>query len=496
MDDSAKCIVEGTFRIQKTEVFSILTENDLDKDDPMIIRREINPQGKSRAFVNDTPVTLNILKELGDHLIDIHSQHQNISLTDSSFQFLLLDSYAGITEVVKNYRIQFNNYKNALQELVKLEEAESKTASEKDYFGFLLNELEKAKMQPGEIESLEHEQKILEHAEEIKGTLRRSSEMMNHEESGVIAALSFINKELSKLGGYDEDLKELADRINSSYIELEDIAAEIDKYEEQVGFDPQRNEEVTDRLNTLYTLLRKHQVATIEELFEAKLEIENKLQKDQSLQEQIKTLKKKLENDHKTLAELAGEISEQRKKIIKDLQLKTESILHALGMPNARFKIEIEEKEPLDNNGKNKIRFLFNANRGGALLEISSVASGGEKSRLMLAMKSLLSHRNVLPTIIFDEIDAGVSGMVADKVGDILEKLSESMQVIAITHLPQIAGKGSTHFLVFKEDHQERTQTFIKKLVPEERVMEIAKMMSGKKLSSATVESARDLLNN
>ena len=496
LDKSMKCIVEGTFEASREGIDIFLSSHDLDFDNPMYIRREINPQGKSRAFINDTPVKLNVLKELGAMMIDIHSQHQNLNLGDSSFQFSLIDSFAGISTMVNEYQKNFASLKEMKENLIKLEKTENEINSERDYLEFLLNELQQANLQVGESDELEKEQKLLEHAEEIKSVLLQSTQFLNEEQSGILSHLSGVNKDISKLGEYDETLQDIAGRINSTLIELSDIGDEMERYEEKIDFDPGRSEEVTDRLNLINGLLRKHQVNTIAELFEVKKNIEEKLSEGQSMEQQIERLKKQINTSYKQLEKQAGEISDKRKSVKKELENKTTFLLKALGMPDAQFSIDISDTNKPGKFGTNSMSYLFNANRGGELREVSVVASGGEKSRLMLAMKSLLSRRNVLPTIVFDEIDAGVSGIVADKVGDILEKMSAHIQVIAITHLPQIAGKGNKHFLVFKEEKEGRTQTFIKDLIPDERIMEIAKMMSGKKLSSATVESARNLLNN
>ena len=496
LDKSMKCIVEGTFEASREGIDIFLSSHDLDFDNPMYIRREINPQGKSRAFINDTPVKLNVLKELGAMMIDIHSQHQNLNLGDSSFQFSLIDSFAGISTMVNEYQKNFASLKEMKENLIKLEKTENEINSERDYLEFLLNELQQANLQVGESDELEKEQKLLEHAEEIKSVLLQSTQFLNEEQSGILSHLSGVNKDISKLGEYDETLQDIAGRINSTLIELSDIGDEMERYEEKIDFDPGRSEEVTDRLNLINGLLRKHQVNTIAELFEVKKNIEEKLSEGQSMEQQIERLKKQINTSYKQLEKQAGEISDKRKSVKKELENKTTVLLKALGMPDAQFSIDISDTNKPGKFGTNSMSYLFNANRGGELREVSVVASGGEKSRLMLAMKSLLSRRNVLPTIVFDEIDAGVSGIVADKVGDILEKMSAHIQVIAITHLPQIAGKGNKHFLVFKEEKEGRTQTFIKDLIPDERIMEIAKMMSGKKLSSATVESARNLLNN
>ena len=496
MDNSAKCIVEGQFSANKSELDDILLKNDLDRFDPLLLRREINAQGKSRAFVNDTPVTLNILKEIGDLLIDIHSQNENLNLSDSDFQFSVIDSFAGILPEVKKYKSGFIEFRLLAERLSDLEEAEKKANAERDYLTFLSEELLQAHLKVGELQQLEQEQKILEHAGEIKGILNTVASQLSQDENGLMPKLKEISKAISKLSDFDEVLKEFSQRITSSYIDLEDLATGLSRYEENVVFDQERTEEVTERLNLINTLLRKHQVNDVDELMMVSQKIDSALLEGTSLQNEIEKIKKELANSQGLLEKEAQLISDKRKKITTEFEKQTTGILSNLGMPNASIKVDIRNSNDINRNGKDTIKLLFNANKGGELQELSLVASGGEKSRMMLTLKSLLSDKNTIPTIIFDEIDAGVSGAIADKVGDIIKHMADHMQVIAITHLPQIAGKGNDHFKVYKEDLETRTQTFIKKLTNDERVMEIAKMMSGKKMSESTVESARILLNN
>jgi DNA repair protein RecN (Recombination protein N) len=495
-DKTKKCIVEGTFDIKNYNLSVFFNKYDLDYDDRTFLRREITPYGKSRAFINDTPVNLNILKELGDRLIDIHSQHQTLTLNDTNFRLAVIDSFAGITSTVDKFKSDFVSYQKLKSELERLIEEEKRTKAEQDYFQFLFDELENAGLSEGEQLRLEQELEILEHAEEIKSNLYSALSTLENEETGTLAGLSQVTGNLSKIENYSNRLSETSKRLESAYIELRDIANEIGDLEQQVGYDPEKAEQVSGRLNELYRLEQKHGVKTVEELIDIRDELSGKLLGITSLEENIKKLTSEVETKKQDILKQAGNISAKRMSIFNEFENEIKKILSELGMPDAEFKIECEKLNNLSSDGVDLIRFLFNANRGGELQDLSKVASGGELSRLMLAVKSLISQKNLLPTVIFDEIDIGVSGNIAGKMGNILLQLSKAMQVIVITHLPQIAGKGNTHYVVYKEVKDDMTKTVINRLNENDRIIEIAKMLSGQDVTNASVETAKQLLKN
>lgn len=495
-DKSKKCIVEGIFSIGTYNLEEFFKINDLEYDGQCIIRREIGINGKSRAFINDTPVNINLLKDLGEQLIDIHSQHQTLALNESAFQLTVVDSYAGITENIKKYRQLFSNYTKLQKELDLLVDQEGKSKSEQDFIRFLFDELESAKLVADEQELLEGELQLLNHAEEIKSRLHQSSKLLNENEVSILSQLSEIRSNLNGISKYGSSFEELAKRLESTLIELGDLNQEIEKNAESVSFQPEKIIQLKERLDLIYRLQAKHRVNSVRELLDLQSGFGVKLEHIDSLEEQINKLKLQLLEAEKLVLAEAKLISGTRRKQFKAIQHEIESITAELGMPHARFEIQHQLLETPCKDGIDNIRFLFNANKGGELMEISKVASGGELSRLMLAIKSLISQKNLLPTVIFDEIDIGVSGRVADKVGAILARLAEAMQVIAITHLPQIAGKGNTHYFVYKETDDDSTKTDIKILDSEDRILEIAKMLSGQEVTSASVETAKHLLNN
>ncbi len=495
-DKSKKCIVEGTFDITGYHLKGFFKKYDLDYDDRTFLRREITPYGKSRAFINDTPVNLNILKELGGRLIDIHSQHQTITLNDTGFRLAVIDSYAGISSTVEKYKNDFAAFKKLQTELEELIEEEKRSKAEQDYLQFLFDELENADLSEGEQLKLEQELEILEHAEDIKSNLYSALSTIENEETGTLASLSLIRGNLSKIASYSEQLAETSKRIESVFIELRDIADEIGRMEQQVSYNPEKAEKVSDRLNEIYRLEQKHRVKSVEELIDVYNELSGRLLGITSIEEKIKNLSSELDNKKVQLLELAETISARRMSVFVEFENEIEKTLSELGMPDSVFKIERVKLNNLSADGVDSIRFLFNANRGGELQDLSKVASGGELSRLMLAVKSLISQKNLLPTVIFDEIDTGISGNIAGKMGNILLKLSKAMQVVTITHLPQIAGKGDTHYIVYKEVKDDMTKTVIERLDENDRIIEIAKMLSGQDVTNASVETAKQLLKN
>jgi DNA repair protein RecN (Recombination protein N) len=491
-----KCVIEGTFNIANYSLKDFFGQHDLDFDTSTYLRREINPKGKSRAFINDTPVSLNILKELGLKLIDIHSQHQTITINKPGFQMSVVDGFAGIQQEVANYTKLFLEYNKLSERLIALQGQEKKAKAEKDYFSFLLDELSEASLVSDEQGKLENELELLNNAEEIKAGLYSSSHLLQNDEDGVLNQLTSINGKLAGIAKFGRDFEEIAERMNSCLIELKDIATEISHLEEAANHDPANIEQISKRLDTIYALQQKHHVNTVTELLEITEELEQKMGYIVSIDSEIGKTEKQLVKLKEDVNRFAKEISTKRKSVFNEIRKEVTRIISFLGLPDAQFDIAHKTIKEPGRNGIDEIRFLFNANRGGELNELSKVASGGEISRLMLAIKSLISQKNLLPTILFDEIDSGISGNIADKTGTILSGLGNEMQVIAITHLPQIAGKGNAHYLVYKETDKDTTTSHIKKLSPDERIFEIAKMISGQDITSSSVETARQLLNN
>jgi len=496
LDKSKKCIVEGTFKIGYYNLQEFFRKYNLDYDKNTILRREINTYGKSRAFINDSPVNLSILKELGDKLIDIHSQRQTITLNDTNFQLAVIDSYGGITDKINKYRTQYLKLIKLQNDLHQIINSEKQSGSEQDYYQFLFNELDEAKLRDGEQEELEKELKILNHSEEIKSNLFSSARVLGNDENSLLNNLSSVLNNIRHISKFSDTLKELSERLSSTYIELTDIFTEIEKVEQSIIHDPVKLAEINDRLDFIYGLQKKHRVNSVNELLLIKEDINTRLKNFSSLESQIKSLKSEVNKLKTEVAKKAENISVKRRNVFSDIEKEIENSLVLLGIPDARFQINHKLLDDAGKDGIDNVKFLFNANRGEELQELSKVASGGEISRLMLAVKSLISQKNLLPTVIFDEIDIGVSGAIADKVGNILLKLSESMQLVAITHLPQIAGKGDTHYLVYKETAASKTKSEIKQLTPDERIIEIAKMLSGQAVTTASVETAKQLLNN
>lgn len=496
LDTSRKCIVEGTFDIKGYPLQKIFKEHELDYEDTAIIRREILPNGKSRAFINDTPVNLALMKDLGDHLVNIHSQFSVTTLNDADFQLAVLDNYSANGQIIPKYRENFIRFTRMKKDMEEMVSQEALARKDRDYYQFLWDELDAAKLQADEQEEAEKRLDILSHAEEIKTGLLHALEILSTGEQNLTDQLSEVANVTNNLTRFHSDLKEISDRIRSNQIDLRDIAAGMEKIEQEVYFDPAEINLLTARLDLIYHLQKKHNVNDISGLITLRDQISLRLLEATSLEDRILVLKKEIEQFRALLLKESEKLSENRKKVIPELQEKIRETLVRLGMPDARIEIELVKLGELTPDGMDAVRFLFSANKGIGLNEISRIASGGELSRLMLSIKSLISQKNLLPTIIFDEIDMGVSGEVAGKVGDILKKMGESMQVIAITHLPQIAGKGQSHFWVYKSNEKEAARTQLKKLDPQERVLEIAKMLSNEKVSDAALKTAKELMRN
>ncbi len=493
-DKEEKCSVEGVFEVEGYGLEELFAENDLDYDTQIIFRREITANGKSRAFVNDTPVNLKTLQDLGLRLIDIHSQHQSLELGNRLFQLMVLDSYAGNKELLKEYQSKYRSYKALLAELASAEEQAKILSKELDYFQFQLEQLTKARLQIGEQEQLEHELMLLTHAEEIKTALLTAANHLQEEDGNASVRIKESMAVLAKITKFYPEVTALLDRLNGIYLELSDISSEVAYSSEKIEVDPNRLVVLNERLDLIYSLQQKHHVDSEEELIRLRDDFASKVDGVHINEELVHTLRETANEQEKELFRLADLLSQRRLDKAGQIGQKVEEQLFQLGMPNSKFRVEITGGLPLTAFGRDEVNFLFTANKNGELTEISKVASGGELSRLMLSIKALVSRSRALPTILFDEIDSGISGETADKMGNILKEIARDMQVINITHLPQIAAKGDLHYLVYKEDTDTETITKLKLLSPDERVSELAKMLSGENITDAARMNAAELL--
>jgi DNA repair protein RecN (Recombination protein N) len=489
-----KCVIEGTFKIGDFHLKTFFEDNDLDYEAETVLRREISADGKSRSFVNDTPVNLNSMKLLGEKLIDIHSQHATMEINDPEFQLLVVDSVAKHPDLLSEYQTKFRAYKKSTTKLQQLIEESDKAKADLDYYQFQFDELEKAGLAPDEQEQLEQELYALNNAEEIKRNLLGANYLMQDSDTAALVQLREAGQQLGSLTKFNPQIEELQERLNSAIIELKDIAAEIENIEQRTHTNESRAADVNTRLSSIYNLQKKHRVNTNVELLALQDELSDKIQQAVFGDEMIEKLQQQLSADKKELEQLAGQLNANRLKAIPTIEAQVLQTLAEMGMANSALKIELTAATELTKNGTDVVRFLFSANKGHALAEMSKVASGGELSRLMLSIKSLIAKNTALPTIIFDEIDTGVSGEVANKVGQIMEQLAANLQVITITHLPQIASKGQSHYFVYKDDEADTTRTRIKQLNADERILEIAKMLSGDKPGESALQNARELL--
>lgn len=490
----AKCIVEGTFDIASYGLKGFFAEHDLDYAKETVVRREINTEGKSRAFINDTPVNLSVLKDLGEKLVDIHSQHQTLSLADKNYQLAVVDAIAGTKDLLAEYKQTFSQYKKLKALLADLLERQRKSKTEFDYINFQLNELDEARLQTGEQESAEQELETLAHAEDIKSNLFKASGIMGGGEENVVSALTEAKNLLAAIAKYNPAANELFERLNSNLIELKDIVAETENLADSIDFSAERAEQLSSRLDTIYRLLKKHGLTTVEDLIALRDDLQSRINDDSALDDEIVATDKELQTVAALCGKLAADLTAQRTKALPAIEGELVKTLARLNMPDAQVKFNLNPLAELSNNGADDINILFTANKGGKPGDLAKVASGGELSRVMLAIKALVCKYTALPSIIFDEIDTGISGETAHKTGAIMADMGKQMQVIAITHLPQIAGKGQTHFKVYKQTKADITKTFIIQLRNNERVEEIARMLSGEKLSEAALENARELL--
>lgn len=494
-DASQKCVVEAHFEIGNYRLEAFFESADLDYDSHTILRREILPTGKSRAFVNDSPVNLQQLQELGERLLDIHSQHETLSLSDESFQFDLLDSFGGNGEMRSQFGVELSRFRKVTRELERLRLRQSEAEKEKSYHQFLLEELLSANLKEGEQQDLEQSLSELSHVESIQEHLGKAIAVIDSEEFGLRLALSELRQSLQKISGFSESYNQLSERVSQVQIELSDIASEMDRLNQRIVSDPAELERVSDRLQLLSDLQKKHQVQSEAELIVLKQNLETQTRAEEDMQQLIENLQQESTQITAALTEISDELRKKRQASAPDLEQRLLDVLHQLGMPDARLKLEINRSESWNDFGRDSIELLFSANKGIGFQPLKKVASGGELSRLMLAVKATLAQYSKLPTLIFDEIDTGVSGEIADRMAGIMKQMSGNMQVISITHLPQIAAKGDRHFKVFKYADAERTSSGIRLLTEEERVQEIAQMLSGSTLSDSAINHARALLN-
>lgn len=494
---ASKCVIEAQFDILGYGMQTFFEENDLEYDTECILRRDVYASGKSRAFINDTPVSLAQMKELGERLIDIHSQHQNLLLNTEGFQLNVLDLLAHDEADLQAYQALYQDWRQTERDLEKLKADAEKNREDEDYLRFQLEQLEEAQLIPGEQDELEREAEMLAHAEDIKAGLYEAGQMLNADESGMLGLLRDCQNSMSNLCEVYAPAGELAERLDSVYIELKDIAREIEGREETIEFNPERLTKVNERLNLLYTLEQKHRVDTVSELLTLQESYASKLAGITSSDEDIERLQARCVNLFKQVEKQAGVLTEARKRAAREVERQMALRLIPLGMPNVRFQVEMGTRKEPGIHGMDTVNFLFSANKNGMLQNISSVASGGEIARVMLSVKAMIAGAVKLPTIVFDEIDTGVSGEIADRMADIMQEMGDNdRQVISITHLPQIAARGRVHYKVYKQDNEKETNSHICRLTDEERVEEIAHMLSGATLTEAALNNARVLLGH
>ena len=494
-DTSKKCIIEAVFNVSNYKLKGLFEAEDFDYEEQTIIRREILPSGKSRAFVNDSPVNLKGLQVLGERLIDIHSQHQTMQLTDNGFQFQIIDALANNDAILQDYKVELKSYKKLQKDLKELLTFQAEVIKEHDYNSFLLSELVEANLVDGEVETLEEEYETLNNIEGIQEKLSEAHQLLSEEEIGVLGSLTNLKNVFQKLSGISSKYEDLFNRVNSSLIEMDDVFSEVDTLQEELDADPARLEVVDSKLKAIHNLMQKHVAEDVAELIQIKNALEEKVSATESLDENIQKKENEILTKTKQINKISKEINKTRVAVIPQLKKELETILASLGMPNAQFKIEATLKDAFFANGQDELTFLFSANKGGQFNELKKAASGGELSRIMLAIKSVLSNYIQLPTIMFDEIDTGVSGEISNKMGDIMQDMSKTMQVFSITHLPQVAAKGHSHFKVYKEDVDDVTRTNLVKLNHDERIVEIAQMLGGIEMSSSAIAHAKELLN-
>lgn len=490
-----KCVIEAVFDVSAYQLEDFFRTNDLEYDaESCILRRELMSSGKSRAFINDTPVPLTVVKDLGNSLIDVHSQHQNLLLADTRFQMNVVDIMAKTAPLLDTYRQEYSRYQTVARRLEELEALAAKSKQDEEYLRFQAEELNAAQLAADEQEELEAELETLSHTEEIKSALYKVTDCLNGEERSVLQQLKESLADMDALESYFPKAKDFAERLRSVWTELADMASETDVLKEDVEFDPNRLNWVNERLNTIYSLQQKHRVHSVEELLALQRKFTEQLSAIDSFDEQMEVLSKERETAYQKVVEQAAVLTERRKEAADEIEKQLVRRMVSLGIPNTRFQIGFTPKDKPSSDGMDEVSFLFSANKNEMLKPVAQTASGGEISRLMLCVKAMIAGSAALPTIIFDEIDTGVSGEIADKMADIMQDLGEKMQVVTITHLPQIAARGAVHYFVYKEDTSERTLTRIRPLETGERVNELARMLSGASLTDEAVANAKALL--
>ena len=492
-DENEKCVAEGVFEIGAYKLKSFFKSEDLDYDETTVIRREISPGGKSRAFINDTPVTLDVMRKLGSRLMDIHSQHETLQLGDHTFQLQLVDAYAENAVLRDQYGELYSDYIKARKEFDNLQSEAETLRQEADYVRFQLDELTKAAFQPGEQEKLEGELKVKEHSEEIKSRFQQLLGYLTNSEFSSQSSLREARQQLNQIAGYSTHYAALLQRLDSVVIEIEDIIGEIENEEGKIEFDPERIEFLKERVSTLYRLLKKHRVNSLTELLEVQQQLEDKNAITSNVDEALAAAQKKYADAEHKVKTLASQLTETRKKAVQPLSKKLLKLLHELGMPDASLQIELTPSA-LGSSGVDKVEILFTANKGMSLRPLAQVASGGEFSRVMFSIKYVMTERTAMPTLILDEIDTGISGEVALKLGSMMKTMSEKHQILSISHLPQIAAKGDAHYFVYKDNSAAKTVSAIKLLSTKERVEEIAKMIGGANPSRVALQNAQELL--
>lgn len=492
-DETEKCVTEGVFNVADYGLEKIFAEENLDYDTQAVLRREIAPTGKSRAFINDTPVTLDVMRKIGSRLMDIHSQHETLELGSKQFQLNLIDSFAGNADLRKNYSGSWSEYQKAVTAFQQLQTESTQLKKESDFVKFQLEELTKANLVEGELEKIEDELKIAEHTEEIKSNLNAALQQLSQADFSITASLVTVRNQLHAIASYSSTYQDLLQRIESARIELNDIASELEQAEEKVEFDPKRAEEMKDRISTIYQLQLKHQTKTVAELISLRDSLQEQANKTNNLDVLLKEASTRVDKTAKQLNLDATALSQSRQKTFATLTKQLVKLLKELGIPNAALSIDHQVVEP-GARGIDAIEILFSANKGMAPKPLAQVASGGEFSRVMFSIKYVMAGRTALPTLILDEIDSGISGEIAIQMGNRMKEMSARHQVIAISHLPQIAAKADSHLFVYKETKGSRTVTAIKNLSPQERITEIAKMIGGASPSALAIENARELI--
>ena len=493
-----KCVVEARFHIASYQLKSFFEEHDMEYEEgECILRRELYASGKSRAFINDTPASLAQMKELGEKLIDVHSQHQNLLLNHEDFQLSVLDILAHDEKELEVYKETYSALKKVSKELTDIQQQAEKSRQDEDYIRYQLEQLDNANLQEGEQDTLEQEAETLSHAEEIKSSIYKVDQLMASGETTLLSVSKDCMQTLQGISRVYAPAQEWMERLNSCYIELKDLSQEIARAGEEVEFNPTRLDYVNERLNLIYTLQQKHRVSTVEELMAITADYRNQLTAITSYDGRIQELKEQKEAIYNKVLEKASELTRLRTKAAKEIEEQMQAYLIPLGMPNVRFAVELTKKKEPDAKGMDGVNYLFSANKNGTMQQVASIASGGEIARVMLSLKAMIAGAVKLPTIIFDEIDTGVSGSIAEKMALIMQEMGQAdRQVISITHLPQIAARGTTHYKVYKEDTEMGTNSHIRQLNQEERIQEIANMLSGATLTEAALNNAKALLNN